>query len=272
MRPPRADIAVPPWPPGTEWADDRAPAMERLTAGAPVLVHFFDFAQLNSLRALPYLLAWTARYRAHGLVTIGVHSPRFRFTRDGEAVATALERLGIEHPVALDPDFRIWRDYGCKGWPSLFLWGRGGALCWYHLGEGEYADTERALQQALREAEVKAELPEPVAPLRPSDEPGAPVVAPTEEIFPGGSPEQPWPAKGGDPLQLEYVAGGAYASVDGSGRLAINLDGEARTIDVPAPGLVELVSHERHEQHSLRIEASDTVAIYSISFAPGIPP
>jgi hypothetical protein len=271
MRPPRADIAAPPWPAGTEWVDRDGAAIERLTATGPVLVHFFDFAQLNSLRALPYLLGWTARYSDQGLATIGVHSPRFAFTRGPGKVAQALEALGVSHPVALDDEFRIWRDYGCQGWPSLFLWGRGGALRWYHLGEGEYADTERALQDAVGEADLESEFPDPLGPFRPSDEPGARVVAPSDEVFPGGSPDSPWPAGSGEALQLEYGAGGAYASVDGSGELAITLDGEPQAIQVPAPGLVQLSSHERHEEHALRIEPPTGVEIYSISFAPGVP-
>jgi len=269
MRPPRPDVAAPPWPGGTEWAGPGAPQIERLTAEAPVLVHFFDFAQLNSLRTLPYLLEWTDRYRPHGLVTVGVHSPRLGFSRDRDAVAGAVERLGIEHPVALDSEFRIWRDYGCQGWPSLFLWSRGGALRWYHLGEGEYADTELALQEALAEAGCKADFPDPVVPLRPSDEPGARVVAPSEEVFPGGSPERPWSGTGA--LELGYAAGGAYASVAGQGALSISVDDQPLEIEVPAPGLVELATHERHEQHTLRIEPAEGIALYSVSFAPGVP-
>ncbi len=118
----------------------------------PLLVHFFDLAQLNSARALPYVEAWSERYREHGLGTLGVHSPRFPFTRSPEVVAAALPRLGIEWPVAVDSEHAIWRAYGCRGWPSLFLWSRGGALRWYQLGEGEYEATELAIREALEEA------------------------------------------------------------------------------------------------------------------------
>jgi hypothetical protein len=271
MRPPRADIAAPPWPAATEWVNQAGAASERLTATGPLLVHFFDFAQLNSLRTLPYLLGWTARYRDLGLATVGVHSPRFPFTRERDKAAQALEHLGVSHPVALDDEFRIWRDYGCRGWPSLFLWARGGSLRWYHLGEGEYAETERALQEVLSEADAGSEFPDRLGPLRPSDEPGARVVAPSDEVFPGGSPESPWPTDSSEVLQLDYAAGGAYASVDGSGELAIALDGEPQTIQVRSPGLVELSSHQRHEEHTLRIESPAGIEIYSISFAPGVP-
>ncbi len=273
MRPPRPDIAPPPWPPRLDWVGGTERAIERLTAAGPVLVHFFDFAQLNSARAMPYVLAWAEGYRAHGLSTVGVHSPRFPFTRPAEAVAAAVKRLGIHHPVAVDPEFRIWRDYGSHGWPSLFLWARGGTLRWYQLGEGNYAETEGAIRESLREADAGPKpFPPPLEPLRPTDEAGAEVVVPTEEVFPGGSAERPW--VGGDQggaLEIDYQAGGAFASIDGAGSLAVEIDGEQHQIEVPAPGLVELASHPRHERHSLRIEAGLELSIYSVSFAPGVP-
>ena len=61
--------------------------MAELAAAGPVLVHFFDFAQLNSVRALPYAIEWDARYRDAGLTTLGIHSPRFRFTAERAALA-----------------------------------------------------------------------------------------------------------------------------------------------------------------------------------------
>ena len=150
MRPERDNIAAPPLPPACGGSGEDPPRADELTAAGPVLVHFFDFAQLNSVRALPYAIAWDRRYRDAGLATLGVHSPRFRFTADRPALAAALERLGVEHPVADDSGYALWHDYGCEGWPSLFLWGQGGALRWFHFGEGDYAATEAAIAE-LRE-------------------------------------------------------------------------------------------------------------------------
>src|SRR5213592_732868 len=98
MRPPRPDIAAPPFPPRLAWVGDVPGRMERLTASGPVLVHFLDFAQLNSVRALPYAIAWEARYRAAGLSVLGVHSPRFAFTSDLATLTAGLDRLGVGHP------------------------------------------------------------------------------------------------------------------------------------------------------------------------------
>jgi hypothetical protein len=238
-----------------------------------VLVHFFDFAQLNSVRTLPYLKAWHDRYSDDGLAMIGVHSPRFPFTQDYDVVADAGERLEINWPVIVDREFSVWRLYEPHGWPALFLWGRGGALRWYHLGEGEYAATEEAIRETLSEGNGEHDWPPPLQPLRPSDAPDAKVIPPTAEVFPGGSTEEPWPKADADRvLELSYEAGGAYAATDGEGEIAISLDGECRAgVEVSGPGLQKLTTHERTERHTLRLEPSPGLLIYSVQFAAGTP-
>ena len=72
-----------------------------------MLVEFWDFARVNSLRTLPYLKAWHARYADAGLRVIGVHTPGYSFGRDRDTVARAVERLEIAYPVLLDPDFEV---------------------------------------------------------------------------------------------------------------------------------------------------------------------
>ena len=274
MRPERADIAAPELPGRVRWLNaDRPPRMASLVAAGPVLVHFFDFAQLNSVRALPYVLGWAKRYREAGLAVLGVHSPRFPFTAARDELAAALGRLEVAHPVADDSGYEVWRDYGCRGWPSLFLWGRRGALRWFHFGEGEYEATERAIQDELRRLERAPSLPEPLESLRATDAPGALVAPPSDEVFPGGSPSEPWRAAAGDGvLELDYAAGGAHASVAGSGELRVSLDGgRERAIAVSASGLYDLASHPRHEAHRIRIAADQTVDVYSLSFSAGLP-
>jgi hypothetical protein len=273
MRPERDDIAAPEFPDGVRWLNtDAPPTMAGLTAAGPVLIHFFDFAQLNSVRAMPYAVAWNERYSNRGLSLVGVHSPRFPVTADPAALTVGLDRLGVRHPVAADADYRIWHDYGCRGWPSLFLWGHGGALRWVHFGEGEYRATEEAIQEELGPI-AAVELPEPIAPLRDTDAPGALVAPPSDEVYPGGSGAEPWRADCADgAIELDYAAGGAHASAAGRGALRATVDaGEPRTVAVDAPGLYDLAIHPRHEAHHLRIEADPGVEVYSVSFSAGMP-
>jgi hypothetical protein len=273
VRPGRDNIAAPDLPPGLAWVGREPESMPALTAAGPALVHFIDFAQLNSVRTLPYLAEWARRYREAGLRVIGVQSPRFPFGADPALVAAGLGALGVEFPVAIDAERDLWSAYGCEGWPSLFLWGHGGALAWAHFGEGEYRATEEAIQDELREIDALRELPEPIAPVRPTDAPGATVLAPSAELFPGGSWERPWVGRAdGEELSIPYEAGGAFATVEGEGEIAVRLDGgEPETIATEGAGLRSLVEHPRHEAHHLLLRPTPGLRIWSVSFAAGVP-
>ncbi len=273
MRPDRDNIAAPDLPEGIEWVGERPESMPALTAGGPALVHFLDFSQLNSVRTLPYLAEWDRRYRGAGLRTIGVQAHRFPFGADPGAVAKGLERLGVEFPVAIDAERELWHAYGCRGWPSLFLWSLGGALAWFHFGEGEYLGTEEAIQAGLREIDALRELPAPMEPLRATDGPGTRVLAPTPEAFPGGSWERPWTAgEDGEELAIEYEAGGAYATVEGEGTIEVELDGaHGAPIEVDDPALYPLTEHECHETHAVVLRPTPGMRIWSIGFAAGVP-
>jgi hypothetical protein len=281
VRPDRDTIAAPDLPAAIEWIGDPPESMPAATAAGPALVHFLDFAQLNSVRTLPYVSEWARRYGAHGLTTLGVQAPRFPFGADRGAVAAGLGRLGVEFPVAIDVERDLWRSYGCEGWPSLFLWKRGGALAWFHFGEGEYAATEAAIQAELREADALRDLPAQMEPLRATDAPGARVMPPTAEVFPGGSWERPWVAgEDGETLDLAYEAGGAYVTVAGRGEIAIELDGGpaepdadgfAKPLTVDGPALYTLTEHPSHERHDLVLHPTSGLRIWSLSFAAGVP-
>lgn len=269
MRPERDNIGAPDLPPNIVWIGEGPSSMPVLTAAGPVLVHFFDYSQLNSVRTLPYLIEWDRRYREAGLTTIGVQSPRFPFGADPVNVAAGLRDLGIEFPVAIDAERDLWHAYGCEGWPSLFLWTTGGALSWFHFGEGEYLATEEAIQNELRELDALQPLPAPMDPLRPTDAPGATVMPPSAEVFPGGSWEQP--SEGGE-LELAYEACGAFATIEGEGTLSVTLDETApHQLQINGARLYELAEHDRHETHHLKLEPSDGLRIWSIGFSAGVP-
>ena len=268
MRPERDNIAAPDLPDGIVWVGEQPQSMAALTAAGPVLVHFLDFAQLNSVRTLPYLVEWDRRYREAGMTTLGVQAPRFPFGSDANRVAAGLADLGVTFPVAIDAERELWLAYGCEGWPSLFLWTTGGALSWFHFGEGEYLSTEMAIQEELRELDALRALPEPMDALRPSDSPGAKVMPPTPELFPGGSWEQPWT---GGKLELDYEAGGVYATVEGKGTLSPTIDDNHHQLQIDGPHLYTLAEHERHEAHHLELVPSSGLRIWSVSFAAGIP-
>lgn len=259
---------MPVFPPGLPWIGDEPIAAEQLTARGPLLVHFFEAGELAGVQSLPHVQAWADRYADAGLRTLGVHSPRSDLARSPEALAASLKRLGIGFPVAVDSEYRVWHAYGCKGWPSLFLWGLGGRLRWFHLGVGGLAGTEEAIREQLREADAELDLPEPV---HGPDPDGTEVVKPSDEVFPGGSHDVPWTPEPGEPLEVEYAGAGAWAAFDGRGAVEVRVDGggEPRTIEVEAPGLYELSDHGRHGMHEVRVDLGAGVRLWSVAFAAG---
>ncbi len=251
------------------WVGNEPAAAERLTAKGPVLVHFFEVGELSGVQSLPHVDSWATAYAGAGLSTIGVHTPRSDLARSPDAFSAAVERLGLSFPVISDADYRVWHAYGCKGWPSLFLWGLGGTLRWYHFGIGGLAETEEAIREQLRAGDPGSELPPRVHPDS-ADSGGREMVKPSDEIFPGGGHDAVWTPAAGEPLEVDYTGGGAWAALDGEGRIAVSVDGESeveRAID--GPGLYELSSHPVHGIHELRIDFDGPVRVWSVSFSAG---
>jgi hypothetical protein len=120
--------------------------------GRVVLVDFGTYTCINWLRTLPYVRAWHRRYRDRGLVLIGAHTPEFSFEHDLANVRRAVAGLRIEHPIAVDNDYAIWRAFENHYWPAVYLVDAQGRVRYRHFGEGEYDKTEAAVRRALADA------------------------------------------------------------------------------------------------------------------------
>ncbi|WP_447752664.1 redoxin family protein [Sphingopyxis fribergensis] len=139
---------------GGAWLDTWAQAPQALR-GKVVLVNFWTYSCINSLRPLPYLRDWAAKYKDDGLVVVGVHTPEFAFEKDRARVRRAVAELGVTWPVKLDSDYATWKSFGNDGWPGFYFIDAQGKVRHHRLGEGDYAASERLLQQLLAEASGK---------------------------------------------------------------------------------------------------------------------
>jgi thiol-disulfide isomerase/thioredoxin len=122
--------------------------------GKVVLVDFWTYTCINWLRTLPYIRAWSEKYRDQGLVVIGVHTPEFPFEHDIENVRRAVRDMRIAYPVAIDNAYAIWSGFSNHYWPALYLLDAEGHLRDHHFGEGEYIRSETMIQRLLAEAGV----------------------------------------------------------------------------------------------------------------------
>ena len=136
----------------TEWIN--SPRLTAATLGGKVvLIDFWTYTCINWLRTLPHVRAWAQKY-AGRLVVIGVHTPEFAFERNPQNVRRSVQQMKLDYPVAIDNDYSIWRSFGNHYWPALYLIDTRGRVRHQHFGEGEYQQSELAIQRLLAEAGV----------------------------------------------------------------------------------------------------------------------
>jgi AhpC/TSA family protein len=238
-------IPAPPFPRHLPWINVAPLRMDK-QRGRPVLIEFWDFCRVNSVRTLPYLIAWHERYAERGLRVIGIHAGGFAMSREEANVRRAVERLGVPYPVVIDEQLELWDMYGNEGWPARYLWDTRGALFSMHYGEGAYQETEREIQELLGVDE------EPIRALRPEDAEGV--------LLPPQTEDQPGPYSG------PYEAGGVWAVVEGSGELHV----EGRAVAVTEPGCFPLVEHPHHTAGVLDLRVGPGVTCHATCFTPGV--
>jgi thiol-disulfide isomerase/thioredoxin len=135
----------------TAWLNSPALSTAGLR-GKVVLVDFGTYTCINWLRTLPHIRAWAEKYKDHGLVVVGVHTPEFEFEKNMDNVRRAVKDLALAYPVAVDNDYAVWRAFANNAWPALYLIDAQGRVRYRHLGEGEYQRSEKMIQQLLAEA------------------------------------------------------------------------------------------------------------------------
>jgi thiol-disulfide isomerase/thioredoxin len=119
--------------------------------GKVVLVNFWTYSCINSLRALPYVESWAEKYKAAGLVVIGAHTPEFSFEKDRANVERAVGDFKLTFPVVMDSDYGIWNAFDNEYWPAFYLIDGSGKIRYHFFGEGDYAESEREIQALLKE-------------------------------------------------------------------------------------------------------------------------
>jgi cytochrome c biogenesis protein CcdA/thiol-disulfide isomerase/thioredoxin len=164
VRPPFASTSAP----GSLPVEGQLPALSAATGwinsppltpeglrGKVVLIDFWTYSCINCLRSLPYVNGWYEKYKDHGLVVIGVHSPEFAFEKDVGNVKRAVHDLNVTYPVALDSNYAIWRAFDNQYWPAHYFVDALGRIRGHHFGEGDYPESESVIRELLTEAGFK---------------------------------------------------------------------------------------------------------------------
>lgn len=135
---------------GTRWIN--SPALTRADLkGRVTMIEIWTYGCYNCLNALPHIKVTAARYKAAGLVTIGVHTPEFDREKIPANVERRVKELGVDFPVVMDNDFAIWRAFNNRFWPAVYLVDKQGRIRFHHDGEGRYSDIDAAVRDLLAE-------------------------------------------------------------------------------------------------------------------------
>jgi len=137
--------------PGGVWFNSDPLTLEKLK-GKVVIIDFWTYSCINCQRTLPYLRNWNEKYKDKGLVIIGVHAPEFAFERDEKNLAQAIKDFKLTYPIVQDNDFSTWKAYENRYWPAKYFIDKDGNIRYTHFGEGAYDESEKVIQELLKEA------------------------------------------------------------------------------------------------------------------------
>ncbi len=162
---------------GRGWLNTEGPVSLSDLRGRFVLLDFWTFCCVNCLHVLDELRPVEEKY-ADELVVIGVHSPKFAHEADPVALAQAVERYSVHHPVLDDPELVTWQAYTARAWPTLVLVDPEGYVVAHYAGEGHAHAIDALLGELVEEHRLAGTL-------QPGDSPYVPPpVEPTDLRFP----------------------------------------------------------------------------------------
>ncbi|MCA9388244.1 redoxin domain-containing protein [Candidatus Berkelbacteria bacterium] len=145
---------------GNDWLNSEPLTLKKLLDDEKtVLIDFWTYSCINCLRTMPHLKDWWTKYQDKGLVIIGVHSPEFDFEKEPKNILAAMKDLNITWPILNDADHLTWKAYNNHYWPRHLLLNHQGKIIYDHIGEGNYPETEAAIQQTLSEDQGRTDLP-----------------------------------------------------------------------------------------------------------------
>lgn len=196
---------------GRGWLNTAGELSLRDLRGRFVLLDFWTFCCINCLHVLDELRPVEETY-AEELVVIGVHSPKFVHEADPVALAAAVERYGVHHPVLDDPDLVTWQAYTARAWPTLVLVDPEGYVVAQYAGEGHAHAIDALLAELVPQHRERGTL-------QPGDSPYvAPEVEATDLRFPAAAV----PLPGGD--------GGGVLVADAGHDEVVVLDAEGAVV------------------------------------------
>lgn len=152
---------APPLDGAAAWLGVDAPIAIESLRGQLVILDFWTYCCINCMHVLPLLRDIEHEFADQPLTVLGVHSAKFDAERDPRRIREAMKRYGVEHPVAVDSDMKIWDRYGATGWPTLALIRPNGKIAGLASGEPDGNLLRAAIRTILAEARADGSLAKP---------------------------------------------------------------------------------------------------------------
>jgi thiol-disulfide isomerase/thioredoxin len=125
--------------------------------GKIVVLDFWTFCCINCLHVLDEMRELEREF-SDVLVVIGVHSPKFVHEADPDALAAAVDRYEVHHPVLDDPQLVTWQAYTARAWPTLVVIDPEGYVVAQMAGEGHRHNLEVLVRELVAEHDAKGTL------------------------------------------------------------------------------------------------------------------
>jgi len=152
-----------------EWFNVPGPLSLKSLRGKVVLLDFWTYGCVNCMHILPDLKRLEEKYRDE-LVVVGVHSAKFANERKSANIRHIIVRYDIDHPVANDANFTIWKAYGARAWPTQVLIDPEGYVVATASGEGKAEAFDRAIAAVIQVFDEKSLIDRTPLPLSPERE------------------------------------------------------------------------------------------------------
>ncbi len=167
---------------GVHWLNS-APLSIQTLRGTVVLLFFWDYTCIRSLRMLEYIKELHERYQEDGLIVIGVHTPAFEFAGKVEPLEEYLYERRINFPVLMDNNRATFELYRNSETPAIAIIGPEGSIRSQYHGRGEQQSIEREVQIQLKNSGILDKLHFPMDAHRPEEEPGVVCSRETPRIY-----------------------------------------------------------------------------------------
>lgn len=147
----------PEFPAEIEWLNIERPIKLGQLKGKIVILDFWTYGCINCMHVIPQLKRLEEEF-PNELVVIGVHSPKFANEADTGNLRKAILRYGLKHPIINDRGLTVWRSWGVRAWPTLFIIDPAGKVIGQQSGEYIYYSFKPVIQSLIREFEQKGML------------------------------------------------------------------------------------------------------------------